>query len=337
MKTPIALIFFNRPNVLKAVFETIKVIKPEVLFLIQDGPRKEMWDYDLQKMEECREIVNDITWECKVLKNYSDENLGCGERVFSGISWAFSTTDRLIILEDDCLPSQGFFLFCDELLERFKNDDRIGMISGMNHLGCFEKNPADYLFATVGSIWGWATWKRSWGKIDFQLKCFDDANNLRLLKNLFLRNRVPLDLLYKGIKIRKQIKNNVKQSSWSLQRGIFDILNNALVVVPKYNLMSNIGLTTDSVHSVDDIKKIPRGLRPLYELKLYELPFPIKHPEFVIEDVEYNIMANRIMGSNKITKLLRRVESLVYRIIYGDWTSLKKGLEGAIYKRVKPN
>ena len=124
MKSSVTLIFFNRPNTLEKVFEKVKQAKPPKLFLIQDGAREGNSE-DLHRIKKCRSIVENIDWECEVYKNYSDTNLGCGVRPQSGITWVLSQVESTIILEDDCVPDMTFFPYCDEMLEKYKDDERI--------------------------------------------------------------------------------------------------------------------------------------------------------------------------------------------------------------------
>lgn len=329
---PIAIIFFNRPEALENVFASVKKARPSNLFLIQDGAR-ENHPNDEENIERCREIVESIDWECEVRKNYSEVNLGCGGRIYSGISWCFEYVDRLVILEDDCVPSDSFYMFCKEVLERYLHDPRVGMISGMNHLDEFNLIDYDYLFSTVGSIAGWATWKRSWSTIDYEMKFLDNENVIRLIKNCASQKCRPKKLLKNGLERRAILRNDGKLTSWSYQRGINDYLHSALVIVPKKNLMTNIGLTSESVHSPNDIKKVPRGLRRIYQLKLYDFDFPLKHPEFIIEDYEYNDMVRKIMDGNSFVKLYRKFESAFYQIIYGDIKKVFKKIKKKLVKK----
>lgn len=327
--TPVALIFFNRPEQFKKVFDSVKKAQPPKLFLIQDGPRENNIS-DIENSRLCRQIAESVDWECEVYRNYSSKNLGCGGRVYSGVSWAFSYVDRLIILEDDCLPSESFFPFCDELLAKYLYDHRVGMISGMNHLNVFNKIPYDYLFARVGSIAGWATWKRAWDTIEYDLEFINDKNTVRLLNNYFNHNKITGNLVKQGIKKKEMIDSGGKLSSWSYQRGINDYLNSALIIVPKYNLMTNIGLTEESVHSVNDIRKVPRAMRELYKLKLYHLDFPLIHPKYIIEDIEYNKLVNKMMRPKGLIKYVRRIESIIYRLFLGDGKVMFKNLMNKI-------
>ncbi len=330
---PVALIFFNRPDQFEKVFNIIKEVRPSKLFLIQDGARENN-EADISNVKKCREILEDIDWECEILKDYSSENLGCGKRIFTGLTNCFKNVDRLIILEDDCVPSKSFFNFCKEMLEKYIEEPRIGMITGMNHLNTFNKIKSDYFFARVGSIAGWATWKRVWELVDFDMKFLEEEENIRILKNID-----KYDCIWKGVYKQALDKKNIlarggKLTSWSTQYGIATILNSPLIIVPRVNLMSNIGLSTESANSVSDIKLVPKRRRFLYKLKLYEMNFPIKHPQYIIEDYEYNVLVNKLMRPNKIISILDSIESILLRIIYGDFKSLKKGFERRI-KRLK--
>lgn len=312
---PVALIFFNRPEPLKEVFNAIKEAKPSKLFLIQDGKRSNRCD-DVENINRCREIVDKVDWKCDVYKNYSDDNLGCGMRVFSGISWAFEIVDRLCIIEDDCVPSKDFFRFAKELLEKYKDDTRIDMISGMNNLITYDNTPYSYIFSKEGSIWGWATWKRTWETIDYNMDFILDEDAVRLLKNSIRPKRTAKKLLEMGLEKRKELDNGGQLSAWSYQRGMNMFLNSGLIIIPQKNLVSNIGLTSESVHTVASIKKVPKAEQQLYFMKTYKLDYPLTHPKYVIEDVEFKNKLNRITNPNIFIKISRAVERRIRNIIF---------------------
>lgn len=332
LDVPVALVFFNRPDQFAKVFAEVKKAKPSKLFLIQDGPRENN-PKDAENVAKCRDVLKGIDWECEVVKDFSEENLGCGKRVFSGISKCFEQVDRLIILEDDCVPSQSFFPFCQELLEKYKDDYRIGLISGMNHLNRFDKAEGDYLFSMMGSIAGWATWKRSWQNVSFDLsKIADDQNAMRLLEN-FEKYSCTRNSFYTMVKDKnEQLRKGKKISSWSTQFGSNRILNSQLYIVPKVNLMTNIGLTEESANSVSNIKMVPRGLRPLYHLQNHEMEFPLKHPKYIINDIEYSQKVDKIMRPKKFIAMMRKMESVCLRMFYGDFASITKGIRRRIEK-----
>jgi hypothetical protein len=132
----VALIFFNRPLPLRTVFDELKKSKPKILFLIQDGARENNL-LDIENISKCRKIVEEVDWEFEVYKNYSEMNLSCDNRIFTGLTWAFTFVDKLVVLEDDCVPSLSFLPFCEELLILYENDKRIHMISGTNYIDNF--------------------------------------------------------------------------------------------------------------------------------------------------------------------------------------------------------
>lgn len=157
MNTPVVLIIFNRPLLTQIVFDEIKKIQPRQLFVISDGPRN---DGEKSLVEQTRKISEQIDWKCEIFKKYSNTNLGCKISVASGLDWVFSQVEQAIILEDDCVPDITFFKFCDELLEKYKENKSIMMISGDNF---FEKESTfSYDLCHHSLIWGWATWGRAW-------------------------------------------------------------------------------------------------------------------------------------------------------------------------------
>ena len=312
---PVALIFFNRPEPLKQVFDAIRKAKPTKLFLIQDGARESRPNDEIN-IEKCKDIVANIDWECEVHRNYSEVNLGCGMRIYSGISWCFEHVDRLCIIEDDCKPTLDYFIFCAELLEMYKDDQRVDMISGMNNLETYDITPYSYIFARTGSIWGWATWKRVWDTIDYDLSFMEETDAIRLIQNLIQPRRLANDLIKIGWKKYESLKSGDKLTSWSCERGINAYLHHGLTIVPHKNLITNIGLTEDSVHAVNSIKKIPKAIQKLFFMETFNLDFPLKHPKYIIQDVDFDRKINKMMNPNIFVKSLRRIESYLRRIIH---------------------
>lgn len=318
---PTAIIFFARPDLLEVTFEAVRKAKPSKLFLIQDGPREGNCS-DLKKIKECQDIVENIDWDCKVYKNYSETNLGCGMRVYSGISWAFNHVDRLLVLEDDCVPSQSLFPFTSELLELYKDDERVGMICGMNNLSLYNDLESDYFFTTSGSVWGWATWKRVWDKVEYNLEFLKDEYSTKIV--------FKTDSKFEGMgKIFSETLNKGKKlSSWSYQLGMAIFLQNQLNIVPKYNMISNIGMSENGANSVSSLKFMPKGLRRLYYMKKYEYKFPLQHPKYVVNDLEFKKKLDRLMGDGyPVVQFYRKVESIIYRIIGGDSIKILRKLQ----------
>lgn len=317
MKRPIidiavSLIFFNRPEYLKNTFEAISKVRPSRLYLIQDGPRNET---DIKKIQECRMIVGNIDWDCEVIKIYSDSNMGCGERVYTGLSKVFDREDFTVIIEDDIVISEDFLPFCKELSEKYMNDERIGIISGMNHIGSYQGSPSSYFFSrNGGAIWGWGTWRRVWEKIDWHLECHTDE----YVQQTFAKSIVPYSTGKKLIELLakkyKSIHNNERQTSWSFQFGFTTCyLQHRLNIIPKVNLIKNIGLTGE--HSKNTTNKIPKALRLIYDAPVYNIGFPLIHPKYVIDDTIYAEKQDRILRSNFFkrvwNKVCREIQELI--------------------------
>ena len=168
MLTPIVFLIFNRPDTTKRVFEAIRQAKPKKLLVVADGPRDDRQG-EAEKCAAVRSIIDTVDWDCKVLTNYADVNLGCGLRVSSGLDWVFEQVEEAIILEDDCLPHPSFFPFCEEMLDLYRHDERIMHIAGTNSLEEWKSDVQSYHFSYTGGIWGWATWQRAWKYYHFKM------------------------------------------------------------------------------------------------------------------------------------------------------------------------
>lgn len=322
---PVYINFFNRPDTLKKVFEAVQKARPCFLYLSCDGAR-EGNSADLEKISQCQRIVSNIDWECEVIRDYSDKNLGCGMRMFSGISSAFKYVDRLIILEDDCVPNQSFFTFCEEVLERYKDDQRINMISGMNHLGAYENTKYSYLFAKTGSCWGWATWTRAWDNVEYDMPFMVEPETLKLLSKAVTPKGYGDYLINLGKSRYHDYLAGNKLSAWTFQHGMSIHLNSQLIIVPRENLITNVGLAADSTHAVNSIKKLPKATQGLFNMETYDINLPLKHPRYIIENVDYAEKVGKIMGGHRF---FRKIEGYARQIIFaekGDFSKLWRKL-----------
>ena len=329
INVPVYLNFFNRPDTFQYVFEAVQKAKPSILFLSCDGPRENRED-DVKNIKKCQEIAEKIDWECKVYKNYSDKNLGCGMRMYSGISWAFEKVDRLIILEDDCVPSQDCFKFFEALLEKYINDERINMICGMNNIGTWDKNGTSYFFAKTGSCWGWATWKRAWKNVEYDMPYMKDENVRRLFRKSVTPKGYGDKLLKLGDYRYAEFQNVGKLSAWTFQHGMSIWLNSQLVIVPSRNMITNVGLTGDSTHALNDIRKLPKATQRLFNMETFPLHFPITHPKYIIDDADYAREVGILMGGVGIQKYLQRIEGIVRRIVFSEKGEINKAIKRKI-------
>ena len=329
---PVLMVFFNRSKPLEKVFESVRNAKPKILFLAQDGAREGNKN-DKKGIEECREVVKNIDWDCEVHTDFSEVNLGCGKRMSSAITWAFESVDRLIILEDDCVPDKAFFPFADELLEKYKDDSRISMISAMNHLESYDNGNNDsYLFCNSGAIWGWATWKRQWESYDFNMGFIEEQDAFNKIKNSKLPRYYRRDLLKQGKNRLSVLKSGKKLSSWTFQFNMIGFLNNQLTIVPKVNMISNVGLTTESTHASSDIKMIPKGLRKVFFMETQSIEFPLKHPQEVICNTKFDKKVWRLMGLPFFVSIHRKLSSIIRRTFYGGPKEIKKMFK-KVFKR----
>ncbi len=278
----VLLIFFTRTEKTLKVFEQIRLARPSKLYLYQDGPRNGHED-DIYNINQCRQnIENRLDWDCEVHRWYRKDNIGCDPSEFIAQKWMFSTETKGIILEDDDIPSLSFFPYCKELLDKYENDNRINIISGQNVLGKIDDCPNDYFFSTLGPIWGWATWKRT-------IDAWDD-------KYEFLNDKYTIDLLLENGDLSPQ---RLKTMQRHCKAGIayyetilasHRMLNNKLNIIPKYNLISNIGVGEVTTHTVSSLDQMPKKFQKLYYQQTYELTCPLNHPKYVIHNKRYTQM-----------------------------------------------
>jgi hypothetical protein len=268
IRTPVVLILFNRPDALRRVFERVAEARPETLFLIADGPREgNSGDHEL--CAKARDIVSDISWPTEVHVNFSEINVGCGRRIASGLDWVFSRVSEAIILEDDCLPSSQFFPFCEEMLGRYRNDNRIGVISGDNFVTPELRCSESYYFSRYAHVWGWATWRRTWRLFDFQLSKWPRFRSPDLLSKITQRPET--------VRFWTEVFDHqyISHSAWANRLVFTCFVNGLLNIIPEQNLVSNIGWGEAATHAMDSES-------PLANLPTGHIEFPLRHPDFFI-------------------------------------------------------
>lgn len=283
LETPIAFIIFNRPDTTQRVFDEIKKAQPKKLFVIGDGARNEE---EIKIVEKTRKIIDQVDWNCEVYKNYSNKNLGCKIRVSSGIDWFFENVEQGIILEDDCLPSRSFFWFCEELLEKYKDEEKVTMISGDNFQDGIQRGGASYYFSLFNHIWGWATWKRAWKYYDVKMKDYPDFKKENRVNN-FWEN--PIVRKY-WINIFNNVYKN-KIDTWDYQWTYAMWKQGGLSIIPNVNLIKNIGFGSEATHTKTD----KSGKMVLDTSEIVSL----MHPKLIIQDKEADEYSTNRFGINK--------------------------------------
>ena len=244
-KSAVLFIIFNRPGTTRQVFDQIKKAKPSRLYIAGDGARANK-PGEKELCIAARSVVDEIDWVCEVKTNFQDVNIGCKEAVSSAISWFFEHEEEGIILEDDCLPADSFFDFCDTLLEKYRYDTRIRHIAGCNLQHGRKWGRGSYYFSNITHVWGWAGWRRVWQDYDKELKQFDEKDILYQVGKIF-NNRYIIDSLGH---IFKELKAG-KIDTWDYQLGFLNYFNNGLCIIPNVNMIANLGFGTDSTHTVD--------------------------------------------------------------------------------------
>ncbi len=277
LTTPVLFMVFNRPETTRKVLEAIRKVRPEKLYIAADGPRPNVKE-DIEKCKAAREVASQVDWDCKVTKLFRDDNFGCGKGPSSAMSWFFEQEEEGIILEDDCAPSSSFFFFCAELLERYRYDTRIMEIGGTN----FE-NPKvrgkeySYYFSNMIYIWGWATWRRAWKLYDYEMGRYNEIVNKRYLDGHFDFAYEVEHFNYIFEKMYKGDERTSRKTVWDYQWQFICKINSGLIIVPEKNLVTNLGFGADATNT-----KNPLGAG--HDLKIEEIEFPLKHPEFIMVD-----------------------------------------------------
>ena len=295
LTTAVAFLIFNRPETTARVFETIRQAKPPKLLIVADGPRSDRPD-DVENCKAARAIVEQIDWNCEVFRNYSEVNLGCRRRVISGLDWVFEQVEEAIILEDDCLPHPTFFRYCQELLEKYRNDTRIMMISGDNFQFGRNKTEYSYYFSRYGHIWGWATWRRSWSLFDDSMQswpAFDQSNQLPAILNN------PQSAANWSVKFEQYYQHNDRITSWAVFWLYSLWFNQGLSIIPNTNLVFNIGFNSGTHTTMKD--------SDLINVEITAMQFPLVHPEVVQPYIEADNFTERTQFSQ--VDLFKRTDS----------------------------
>ncbi|MBC99007.1 MAG: hypothetical protein CME63_14790 [Halobacteriovoraceae bacterium] len=269
-KQPILLIGFNRPNHIEQVFAKIMEYKPTHFYLAVDGARNEEEDQVVKKVQSITERVN---WNCEVKTFFQKENLGCKRAVSTAITWFFEYEEQGIILEDDCVPDLSFFDFCSFNLDHFRNDYRIGMVAGCN-LGANFDSEESFFFSYYISIWGWATWRRAWKFYDVNGDLIENDHMRRTMKRHFSWN----ELIYRT-KCFKAVQLG-EIDTWDYQWHLTCLSQNFLTIVPRLNLVSNIGVGEEATHTKDS-----RNLN----FDKYSMSAPYKAPKYIIFNDQYDL------------------------------------------------
>ena len=317
LSTPVAFLIFNRPDLAEIVFAAIRQAQPKQLFVVADGPRS---DEESEKCKQTRAIIDRVDWDCQVLTNFSDVNLGSKYRISSGLDWVFSQVEDAIILEDDCLPAPSFFDFCQELLEKYRYDNRIMNISGTNLQYGKSRTNDSYYFSKYAATWGWASWRRAWQDYDVEIETWTEFKSSEIIKSIHINHyeqKYWLDVL-------ERIHQKSFNTCWDHQWNYHCWTRNGLSITPNVNLISNIGFRADATHTTyleSHLAAIPIG-------NIWE----IKHPTFIVANQEADAYVfDCVLGGNEMEKANSAIGRSIYclsqikqkLIILGNFLKIK--------------
>lgn len=301
MSAAVLLLAFNRPGTTARVFEAIRGARPPRLYVAADGPRAGRAG-EAGQCDEVREIVSRVDWPCERRTLFRDANLGCKRAVSSALDWFFGQEAEGIVLEDDCLPDPSFFMFCQALLERYRDDTRVWQVCGTAFLeGEAGAHEHSYFFSRYGPVWGWASWRRAWRHADPDLSRWPEmraAPNLRAAYPDRAERAARLKLgerLFRG-----------EIDTWDYQWGMVKNFHGGLSAIPARNLVVNIGFGSEATHS--------QGRHPLAAARSYEMRFPLRHPPFVLPDERHDALYRRQLVLPPPAGLWRRPAALLRRL-----------------------
>jgi hypothetical protein len=269
----VAFLIFNRPELTRRVFESIREKQPDRLFVVADGPRPGQPD-DVVRVAAARRVTEAVDWPCEVFRQYADTNMGCRRRVSSGLDWVFSQVEEATILEDDCLPHPDFFPFCEELLSRYRDNPRVVHVCGTSMEERERVEGPSYGFSRYTLIWGWATWRRAWKSYDVDMKEWPEVRASGEHRSFFLSRaeRRYFERCWDDV-----VANRL--DTWDAQWGFAALRNGRVAVRPSVNMVSNVGFGVQGASRTTFTHAV--GNRPTFPM-----PFPLVHPEGISVDEE---------------------------------------------------
>lgn len=289
MSVPVVLIAFNRPETTAKVLAAIRGYRPSRLLVVADGPRPHR-SGEAERCAAVRRLIDEgVDWPCDIERCWSDVNLGCRKRVSSGLDWAFSRADRAIVLEDDCLVHPSFFPYCEELLERYAHDERIGSIGACDVSESGADHDASYRFSRFHHVWGWASWSRAWRHYDVAAAAWPRLRDAGWLDGE-CHGRAERDFwrsVFEGV-------HTGRIDTWDFQWVFACWANRMLSICPQANLVTNIGFGADATHTT--------GADAAPSMATHGLRLPLRHPETLAIDHA----ADRITSAKHYRRSLRR-------------------------------
>ncbi|MBO7501157.1 MAG: hypothetical protein J6T45_07390 [Fibrobacterales bacterium] len=293
MRTPVAFFVFCRPETTEKVWTQIRKAEPKTLYLCADAARPDR-EGEAERVAAARRIVETVDWECDVHRIYADRNMGCDARITSALNEIFQTEERVIVLEDDCLPDLSFFRYCNELLDRYEKDERVLCVCGANPADDINLFDESYAFSRKPSSTGWATWRRAWALYDESLACWEDP-----ARRAAILGRNPELKRFLG-RLVKEIRTGV-HNPWDTHWLFVNLERQGLSCVPRQNLINHLYAPVGATHVTANIER-----------QTAEMAFPLVHPNKIERNATLDkILAERIWDVLPLhRRILRRLRLL---------------------------
>jgi hypothetical protein len=299
---PVLFLHFNRPDLAEQVFAAIRKARPAQLFFAADGPRPDH-NGEAELCRRSRQLVNRVDWPCEKKTRFLDTNLGCKKAVSSAITWFFGNVTEGIVLEDDCLPDPSFFPYCAELLEKYRHEPRIALISGNNFQNPSTWKPDAYYFSIYTHIWGWASWQRAWRAYSSNMEQWPRFKKSRQFRKLLVYSSVTdhwsqvFDQCYRG-----------EIDTWDCQWAFSCWAKGMLSILPSCNLVSNIGFDARGTHTVDQYSFGSR-------IPLRSISLPLRHPMQVQPNQKADNWTHRVVFGIPDVGLVQQVRRRISHAI----------------------
>ena len=269
----------------------LRTVRPRRLYFAVDGPRSD-FPGDHDRVLEVQRLASTVDWDCEVHNLFRPVNLGCKAAVSEAITWFFDQVEAGVILEDDCVPHPTFFPFAQELLERFRDDPRVIMISGNNFQFGRTRTAYSYYFSRYTHIWGWATWRRGWRLYDHAMSQWPEHRDGRWLMDL-LRDKAAVAYWTRIFEDTWADRNTPWAYRWLYSAWI----TGALTVLPNCNLVSNVGFDRRATHTAN-------RWNVFADLPREEIPFPLLHPPCIARNDGADRYTERRMFSGSVWRRL---------------------------------
>lgn len=328
---PVVLFLFKRIDKPLEVIRQIAKVAPAKIYLLSDGGRN---DEERALVARCRQAIEaEITWDCEVIRKYEESNVGVYANIGEGAKWVFQREEFAIFLEDDNFPELSFFRFCEEMLIKYRKDNRVLWICGTNYLKEYEpEDGSSYIFTKNMMPCGWASWAEKFTR-------FYDGE-LLLWQSEYVRERIRKDYAYEPL--YHQDRYNIEYEfdakatrgrfySWDYQMSFSMRAHNVYAICPKYNQIRNIGVDDDSTHGNNNAQDIM--VARFCGLKTRPMEFPLRHPQAFLLDLPYENAVARIILNPGFFSLKSRLSRMLRRIFKINRTEsisqfLKKKIAG---------